>query len=386
VTDVLFYDFDFNLLADFPRFISLNITQNYCGFGTAELHFSIAESEIITLLENNPYMFFTAGDNSAIVTGWKIGEDIAVFGRTPEWLLIKRGVKAFSQTGATAEVIARYAVSLAAGDCIALGEFAGLGAAQSYSTDKVRVLYDVVCEVLNTQNLGFKVEPDIEQKKFVFSVYSGQESLCLISPSNRTAYDMTFTVEKQDMVTKSGWYERKFTDMGGWDAYNNSPSLSDSQTSNAYTFYEITSETYYQSGSKYYPVERFGCNCPKGSYLYSDTPDGKWKVTNVKPDTIWIYIGNSEVSGARRWDAVLNGTKTATEATAEILQKKRRDSSQTEVKSIEYGTDYNLGDIVRVQLEFGNFKKAEKKRVTSIDFYYDVDKSGVTPTLSTMEG
>ncbi|MBE7031999.1 MAG: hypothetical protein E7401_03445 [Ruminococcaceae bacterium] len=386
MTDVLFYDFDFNLLADFPRFISLNITQNYCGFGTAELHFSIAESEIITLLENNPYMFFTAGDNSAIVTGWKIGEDIAVFGRTPEWLLIKRGVKAFSQTGATAEVIARYAVSLAAGDCIALGEFAGLGAAQSYSTDKVRVLYDVVCEVLNTQNLGFKVEPDIEQKKFVFSVYSGQESLCLISPSNRTAYDMTFTVEKQDMVTKSGWYERKFTDMGGWDAYNNSPSLSDSQTSNAYTFYEITSETYYQSGSKYYPVERFGCNCPKGSYLYSDTPDGKWKVTNVKPDTIWIYIGNSEVSGARRWDAVLNGTKTATEATAEILQKKRRDSSQTEVKSIEYGTDYNLGDIVRVQLEFGNFKKAEKKRVTSIDFYYDVDKSGVTPTLSTMEG
>jgi len=386
VTDVLFYDFDFNLLADFPRFISLNITQNYCGFGTAELHFSIAESEIITLLENNPYMFFTAGDNSAIVTGWKIGEDIAVFGRTPEWLLIKRGVKAFSQTGATAEVIARYAVSLAAGDCIALGEFAGLGAAQSYSTDKVRVLYDVVCEVLNTQNLGFKVEPDIEQKKFVFSVYSGQESLCLISPSNRTAYDMTFTVEKQDMVTKSGWYERKFTDMGGWDAYNNSPSLSDSQTSNAYTFYEITSETYYQSGSKYYPVERFGCNCPKGSYLYSATPDGKWKVTNVKPDTIWIYIGNSEVSGARRWDAVLNGTKTATEATAEILQKKRRDSSQTEVKSIEYGTDYNLGDIVRVQLEFGNFKKAEKKRVTSIDFYYDVDKSGVTPTLSTMEG
>ena len=61
MTDILFYDFDFNLLADFPRVISLNINKNYCGYGTAELHFSLAEVEIITMLEENPYIFFTAG-------------------------------------------------------------------------------------------------------------------------------------------------------------------------------------------------------------------------------------------------------------------------------------------------------------------------------------
>lgn len=384
--DVIFYDFDFNRLADFPRVISLNFDKKYCGYGTAELHFSLAETEVISLLENNPYMFFTEGENSAIVTGWRIGEDVAVFGRTPEWLLTKRGVKAFSKSGEIAEVIARDAVTSAAGDFITLGEFTGLGKAQSYSTDKVRVLHDVVCEVLTGQNLGFRVVPDIAAKQFVFLVYSGEESLCLLSPSNRTAYDMEYTVEKQDMATNSGWYERRFIDMGGWDAYNNLPRLSDSQASNAYTFYEITSETYYKNGDKYYPVERFGITCTKGYYIYSDTSDGKWKATPVKPDTIWIHLNNSAEIGARRWDAVLSGIKTEDEALAEIAQLKRNEKSESETKSIEYGTDYRLGDIVRVQFEFGDFKKSEKKRVTSVSIYYDVDKTGVTPILSNLEG
>ncbi len=383
--DILFYDFDFNRLADFPRFISLNFTKNYCGYGTAELHFSLAETEVLKLLEDNPYIFFMAGENSAIVTGWRIGEDIAIFGRTPEWLLTKRGVGAFEENLATAEVIARNAVASAAADFVTLGDLAGLGENQNYSTDKVRVLHDVVCEVLGAQDLGFKVVPDIERKTFVFSVYSGRESLCMVSPSYRTAYDLEYTVEKQEMATNSGWYERRFIDMGGWDAYNNSPSLLDMQTKNAYTFYEITSESYYQSGSKYYPVEVFGLNCPKGAYLYSDTPDGKWKVTYTKPDTIWVYIGNSEAMGARRWDAVLSGIKTETEAAAEISQMTRQDNTRAEVKSIEYGKDYALGDIVRVQTEFGDFKRSEKKRVAAISIYYDVDKFGVAPTLKGLE-
>jgi len=383
VKDIIFYDFDFNRLADFPRFISLNFTKNYCGFGTAELHFSLAETEVITLLEENPYLFFVAGENSAIVTGWKIDEDIAVFGRTPEWLLTKRGVQAFSQTGATAEEIARYAVSMAAGDFVVLDNLAGAGTAQSYSIDRVRVLHDVICEVLEGQNLGFKVVPDIPLKQFVFSVYAGQESLCMISPSNRTAYDMKYTVEKQDMVTNSGWYEQKFTDMGNWDAVNNSPLVLNNQTSNAYTFYKITSESYASNGDM---IERFGLRCTKGYYLYCDSKDGIWKVDAKKPpDTIWIYLDNSKETGARRWDAVLSGTKTETEALSEISQHKRNEKTESETKSIEYGTDYALGDIVRVQTELGDFKKAEKKRVTSVSIYYDVDKAGVTPTLNSLE-
>ncbi len=383
--DIFFYDFDFNLLADFPRVVSLNIEKKYCGYGTFEVHFSPSETDVITLLENNPYLFVVAGESSAIVTGWRIDEDIAVFGRTPEWLLTKRGVQPFTKTAVAAEVIARDAVTSGAGDFVALDELAGLGTAQSYSTDKVRVLYDVVCEVLEKQSLGFKLVPDMSLKKFVFSVYQGNESLCMISPSNRTAYEMTYTVEKQDMVTNCGWYERRFTDMGGWDAYNNSPGLSDNNPENAYTYYKITSDTYYQSGGKYYNVTRFGLNCIKDYYLYSDTPSGKWKITGKKPDTIWVYIDNPSETGAKKWDAVLSGIKTEEEALAEISGLKRRAETEGEAKDVEYGKDYVLGDIVRVQTEFGDFKKAERKRVSSVNIYYDIDESGVNPVLSSLE-
>ena len=370
MTDVLFYDFDFNLLADFPRAVSINFTQNYCGFGMAELHFPLAEAEILTLLEKNPYMFFKVGENSAIVTGWKVGEDVAVFGRTPEWLLTKRGVTQISQKNSSAA------------DFVTLGQLAGVGTPQNYSTDKVRVLYDVVCEILGAQGLGFRLTPDIEAKQFVFSVYTGQESLCIISPSNRTAYDMTYTVEKQDMATKSGWYEQKFAYMGKWNAYNNSPALSDNQESNAYTFYEISSASYDSNGNQ---IKRFGLWCQNGWYLYSDSKTGKWKVTNIRPDTIWIYLEKSMEKGAKKWDAVLNGTKTEDEALAEILQLKRCESTESATKGIDYGTDYCLGDIVTVQTEFGDFKKVDKKRITAVNIYYDIDKSGVTPLLSSLE-
>ncbi len=383
--DIVFYDFDFNRLADFNRFISFNIEKKYCGYGTAEIHYSLADSEVLTLLEENPYMFFVAGEHAVIVTGWRVGEDIAVFGRTPEWLLTKRGASEMTFASATPEDIVRSAISTAAGDFVTLDDAVGLGAAQKYSTDKIRVLYDVVCEVLNGQNLGFRLVPDISLRQFVFSVYEGEEALCMISQSSRTAYDMTYTVEKQNMATNSGWYEQKYTDMGGWDAYNNSPSLSNGQASNAYTFYEITSETYYQSGGKYYPVERFDLNCTKGYYLYCDSLSGVWKITNQRPDTIWVYLGNPEVTGAKKWDAVLSGTKTREEAFAEISKLKRNNETGCETKSIVYGEDYKIGDIVKVQTELGDFKKAEKKRVAAVNVYYDVDKSGVVPVLKSLE-
>lgn len=374
MTDVLFYDFDFNLLADLPRFISLNFNKNYCGFGTAELHLSLADAEVITLLENNPYLLFVSGGNAAIVTGWKVGEDIAIFGRTPEWLLTKRGVAQISQTSATPEVIAREAVSSAAGDFITLGDLAGVGTAQDYSTDKVRVLHDVVREVLKAQKLGFEVAPDIKAKRFVFRVFSGAERLTLLSMSSRTAYNMEYTVEKQDMATNSGWYERKFVDKGDWSASANSPALTSGKTENYFTYYKITT-----AGT------RFGLSCTVGSYLYCDTTDGVWKMTANKPTTKWVYVDKSLKSGAKKWDVVLTGTKTGEEALAEIALKTRQESSSAKTKVVEYNTDYSLGDIVRVQLEYGNFKKSTRRRVAAVSIYYDVDKSGVDPTLESLE-
>ena len=49
------------------------------------------------------------------------------------------------------------------------------------------------------------------------------------------------------------------------------------------------------------------------------------------------------------------------------------------VQHRKYGEDYNLGDEVRVQLEYGEFKKTEHKRITAVNLYTDTNGSGVIP-------
>ncbi len=376
--DIVFYDFDFNRLGDFPRPVSVNLEKCYCGFGCGELHFGIDEKEIIDVLENNEYLFFKAKDSWAIVTGWQLGEDIAVYGRTPEWLLTKRGVLPISYVNTSAEVIAREMVA-SIPDFVALGELSNLGEEMDYTTEDVKSLYDAVCEVLASQALGFEVNPDMEAKRFVFRVYEGAVGTCVFSASNRTAYNMEYSVERQNMATNSGWYERRYKNMGGWDAQQNMPSVSDNQAGNAYTFYKITSDDYEVDGDR---VSMFGIWCRKGMYLYCDNPEGKWKITETQPNTIWLYISDTTKSGIKRWDAVLGGIKTEEEATTEISQLKQQRSIDCDTYRYEYGRDYLLGDMVTVQPEFGSFKTAQQKRVTSVSLYYDINGSGVIPTLT----
>ena len=378
--DVVFYDFSFNRLAVSHRMQSVNITKKYCGFGSVELHFAVSDTDIIKLLEDNPYLWFTAGEFPAIVTGWKIDEDVAVFGRTLEWLLTKRGVAAFSKAESTPETVVREAVQSA--EFIALGEPMGLGKAQEYSTASVRVLYDVVCDVLNSQNLGFEIVPDFAKKQFVFSVFCGKESPVLVSLSNRNAFDMKYTVEKQDMVTASGWYRREIEDMGEWDAVQNAPGLTNYSENNSYKMYRIKSDSYDTNGGK---IMRFDYWCQKGWYLYSDSNDGKWKISASKPESPWVYMDNSGLSGVEKWDAVINGIMTESEARAAFLEMKERRDLNTEFRALEYGVDYGLGDVLRVQFETGDFRKTARKRITEVNVYFDVDKSGVMPMLQSLE-
>lgn len=374
--DIRFYDFDFNHLADFPRFISANFEKKYCGYGTVEVHFGINETEILALLEDNPYLLIFMGENSAVVTGYKIDKDIAVFGRTPEWLLTKRGTEKLSFSDMTPVQIVETIVEKSA-DFVVVAESKVVDSEKvdEYKTDKVKVLHDVVCEVLNTQQLGFSLTPDISLKSFIFEVYKGHETTVILSKSNRTAHSMNYTLEKQDSATKSGWYERKFEDMGEWNASTNVPQLTPDKPKNAYTCYRVT-----EAG------RMFDIDFAQGEYIYAPNPDGSWRRSAGKPDNVWLYINNgTEEKGAKRWDTVLSGVKTESEATAEINKKTPKETATTETRNVEYKKDYGLGDVVCVHFEFADFKKVERKRITAVNIYHDVDKAGIKPILSGLE-
>lgn len=372
--DVYFYNFNFEPIEQFAGFISFNATKKYCGFGTAEIHFPISRTEIIRMLKDNPYIICIVKDVQMIVTGWQLGEDIAIFGRTPEWLLTKRVASPFSLTQKTPAEIANYAVQTAMGDFAEMTDIILLGDVMDYSAKEPKMVYDIVCGVLQPSGLGFKLRADIKDKKFVFSVYKGSELPLLISTSNRTAYDMKYTRDMQDKVDNCGWHQRELKDMGSWSASANSPALTSGKADNYFTFYKIAT-----AGT------RFGLTCEVGSYLYCDTEDGIWKVTDEKPTTGWTYLDNSTTNGAKRWEGLLKGVKTPDEAEADFSNMKTVEKSETALRHVEYGTDYTEGDIVRVQTQFGDYRHTERKRVSSVEIFYDTDTIGTRPTLENLK-
>ena len=373
--DISFYDFSFTHLAQFKDYISLNIELNYCGCGKLEAHLSLDRKELAELLSENEFLYCRCGDVWAVVTSWSIGGDIAVFGRTPEWLLTKRCVQAFEKTNALPSAIAAYAVTSGAGDFVTAGSFSGTEIKKDYKTDAPKTVYDVVCEVLRDTGLGFRVRVDYAAKKLIFEVYSGAERLATVAASELTAYDMTYTCDRQENVNSGGWYERKMEYKGTWNPKTNTPTLSNKRAANAYTYYRITTATYTQ----------FGIKCTEGSYLYSDTADGAWKVSEEAPKSVWVNIPQGSESGAKKWETVLSGQMTQEEAVAALAEKKTNIECEAEVRRLEYGTDYSLGDTVRVRFEFGSFRATEKRRISGVMIYADVNESGVRPTFEKPE-
>ncbi len=371
--DVRFYSSDFSRLGDFPRPLSVNIQKVYCGYGTAEVHFALREAEVFEILEENEFVMLCADNHWAVVTGWQVGEDIAIYGRTLEWLLTKRIAPAYSYADVTPEEAANSIVQ-SAEDFVMTNQGASLGEKGTFESENPCTVYDGVYKALKPAGLGFMVEPDLSEKRLVFRVYEGAMRECMLSPSMRSACGMEYTVEKQNSATNCGWYKRKVTYMGEWDANVNSPTLQNNVETNAFTCYRITVEG-----------TRFGLSCTEGRYICCDNNQGTWKIYKEKPDAIWTYYDEGEKTGLCKWEAILSGTKTLNEAETEFSALIPREVIDAEVLRAKYGQDFNLGDKVRVQYEFGEIKRSQIKRVASVNVYFDVDKSGVRPTLEKLE-
>lgn len=372
--DVFFYNFDFEPINQAPGFVSLNVTKKYCAFGTAEIHFPISRTEIIEMLRDNPYIICVAMDLQMIVTGWQLGEDIAIFGRTPEWLLTKRVLAPFSYAKKSPAEIANHVVKTAMGDFVDVSDVELADEEIDYSSKEPKTVYDTVCSILKPSGLGFKLVIDVKKRKFAFSVYRGEERQLLISTSNRTACDMSYTRDIQGVVDDCGWYLRELQNMGDWSASANSPVLTSGKAENYFTYYKITT-----AGN------RFGLLCEKGSYLYCDTEDGVWKVSVDKPVSKWVYLGDSSAEGAARWEGILQGVKSPDEAKADFAAMKAVEKSETALRHVEYGADYTEGDIVRAQIQFGDYRSTERKRVSAVEIFYDIDTMGTKPTLESLE-
>ena len=281
------YDFGFNLLFLETRVNSTSWTVYYNGIGTFEAHIPL-DSELAGILEQHKYLIVCEDDKTAVLTGHEVGDELILYGRTPNWLLGKRiAPKTESVTGAAGTICANL-VQNAFSD---VSDFEVLTppASDSITVERsaYKTVFAAVSEYLSLCGMGHRLDFDRAENKWVFSIYNGVEIPLLISEANKNAYDASVSYDILDLAD-CGYYG-------------------------------------------------------ENGYLQGDK------------------------SGIYRWETVLQD-ETESEAAISLAAKKENAEISLKLRNLKLGRDYNLGDVVRIQIIKGNWRTTVKNRITGVRF------------------
>lgn len=208
------YNFDFDIVLNISRFSSVKWSLCYNDIGTLEAHFPCNSEIVGAIVENiippqNKQLVIVDGNRSAIITGYRLQEDFAVYGRTCNWLLSKRITKKFDTMSGTCDALARGFVSEAFSDVdeFILGDELDITEDTEFSKDTNSLTSDVVKECLKLQNCGHSVDFDTSRKCWIYRGLRGADLSLVLSDAGKNAYNIAFTYDILD-VADCGYYEK----------------------------------------------------------------------------------------------------------------------------------------------------------------------------------
>ncbi len=318
--DIRFYDFEFNLLWIEHKIISTDWYIKYNGIGTFEGHFELNGNKVRTAFEND-YIVAVQGDFQAVITAKQIcGNELILYGRTVNWLLSKRVTPNFSTY--------RLEIGINAED------IARWAVENAFADVENFVIAD-------------KVGLDCD-KHFWRNVYNPTSEVVADCLDNACAgHELKF-----DRDTKT-WVFRiyKGTEL---------PLIISVENKNVYAM------EYSEDIQNY---------CSQGWYeKIVSGDDGE--------ESVWQKLDSgSEKSGIYRWEGVLSGGSES-EALSALKGKKRKKDCEAACSDLRYGADYALGDVVRVQFEFGEYKVSEKKRIVGVKVWSENNNCGEMPVFA----
>lgn len=294
------YDFEFNLLHIAPRCISTRWTIHFNDIGTLEAHF-VPGDEAVKYILDRRYIVIEEKGKFAVVTGYMLGEDFAVFGRTCNWLLKKRILHEKKAVSAGADEITRSLVSTAFNDtsALVLGDALDITETVDFTAEANTSLFDAVRECLSLQKCGHSLDFDVKSKQWVYSNFQRRNNDIVFSAANKNAYDIQLENDLLDFAD-CGYYEKKTVDSEGAE--------------NVQTTY------------------------------FSD---------------------DKTQSGIYRWEAVLDG-EDENAAAVSLKTKTIKDEVSFGTRNVKFGVDYQLGDVVRVQVIKGGLRLDTKKVIAGI--------------------
>lgn len=314
--DLRFYDFEFNLLDIRADFISVNHQIYYNKVGQFEAHFPIAK-DLLTMLGENPYLVCVQGENAAIVTGWNVGEDVAVFGRSCNWLFTKRVLAPTETVSEKAEELARSMVLSAFGDAdeLVLGDSLGDEKEVSITRDEPELLSIALFNCLSLAGLGNELVFDTGNKLWVYKTLKGKNLQVVLSESDRNMYGGKYSYDCLDYC-QSAWYKK--------------------------------------------------------------APEGD------EEDSAWKCYDSGDAKGIKRWECILSAN-TEDEARQGLSEKKRKGNAAFGASSLLWRKDYELGDIVSLRIEKGDFIRVTHMRIVGVHSWYEEGDFGQQPIMEEVE-
>jgi len=335
------YDFNFNLLNETEHALSSEWEIKLNGIGTYEGSFPV-NSEFSKEISKNKFLILTEDEKQAIIVGRRISDKLTVVGKTPEWLLSKRVVlpfktsEIFSGEFKTPEEIIVYLLNKAYKEPKKITED---GETEENINQKA------VCESLNIPELQYTekltrhfwrntANPLSDIIKDLCDLMGAGFKLRCDFARKEWDFSLIFSKEKTFMFSKS---LKNCFNMG----------LNDSL------------------------IDYAG-----GGYFERYTSD-------EEENQAYGYIEDSDIQGEGMlyWERSFSGASGISEAQNLLIKCKSDEKINFEVFGLEYGKDYNLGDIFPVQFESGPFRTSSKRKVTAVSIINSGVGKSVKPTL-----
>ena len=353
--EVWILDTNFSSVSVLDTFESLIWTDRYREYGDFEI-FAFPTSQLINDAKDDFYLYNPASEHTMIIEHHEVTTDIEegprfiVTGRSLESLLTRRIVwnqttisgslqngikKLITENFISPEVSERKITNFVFVDSTD-PEITKLTHEQQYTGD---IVYDVIVDLCNTYDIGFKITLNIDKKRFEFSLYKGKDRsyaqetnpYVIFSPNyeNIINSDYTHSIKDYKNVTRIGGegvgVDRKMTTYGNASGLNRREIFTDARD------------------------------------ISSKTDDGE-----VLSDQDYLNLLQQRGKENLSEYAVKEGFEGEVEAS----------------KMFIYGRDFFLGDCVQVQNEFG---MSGTSLVSEIVFSQDKDGESVFPTFLSLQ-
>lgn len=323
--DLQFFDYNLNFLKQIPK-SNTRWQLRYNDIGTFEGTMSLNNpfvTEAVERLNNKEFFIVRQGDYTAIIIGYDIQNSAVFYGRTCNWILTRRTSRKFAEASFTPQAKARSLVSTAFSDCsnFILGDNIDSSDTVTFGKSTDGTTFDFVKEFLSLKNYGHSVTLDLVNKQWCFNVLKGIQRDFTRSEANKTAYDSRLTFDILDLAD-CGYYEKE---VKATDASGNETS-----------------------------------------------------------SNVTTYLNRGNRSGILRWETLLSGS-TESEAAANLKLKKAKDGTTFSTRNIKYGVDYELGDILKLQLIKGLYRAPMSRRVTGVEISYSENGYSERPIFEALE-